>query len=445
MPHFDSPERSFEDVFDPKIHLDYSPPKKVYPLADLKLEPREFSTPIAATAPFQLLSKEGVLAYRRALFAPDVLDECAVSPYLNTLIVRDAAKKSKFLHDFWNHPETLRILSGLMQAPLVPIFKIEEGFVSVQTKSSRNIEEMKKEVSIEPDHRLTELSEHDRNADPFKSGSIIPWHFDSYPYACIIMLSHTDGMVGGETFIKCGDGTITKVEGPKYGCAYIIQGGILEHLASRAKGVKERIASVASFRANVDGFYDISFTTNTRPMTNTQDLHREWAAYRLNFLKKEIEATLEKVKNNQISTEDFHVFGKRQVSYMQQTYRQMVPRGLIDRTIKNHGNYGYYHADIIWGDICKCDGFELLLAAARKMEDTWEPARDYQGDLAASRLSLKRGEVLQGQLGRVVPSADAWQKYSMGDELLRQGQRELFLGWSDYFGFSSLVPSTVCK
>lgn len=54
--------------------------------------------------------------------------------------------------------------------------------------------------------------------------------FDSYPYACILMLSHTEGMVGGETFIKCGDGTITKVEGPKYGCAYIIQGGILGEL-----------------------------------------------------------------------------------------------------------------------------------------------------------------------------------------------------------------------
>ncbi|KAH0030048.1 hypothetical protein KCU78_g3175, partial [Aureobasidium melanogenum] len=423
------------------VHLDYAPPKKVYPLADLKLEPRDFSTPIAATAPFQLLSEEGVLAYRRALFAPDVLDECAVSPYLNTLIVRDAAKKSKFLHDFWNHPDTLRILSGLMQAPLVPIFKIEEGFVSVQTKSSQDIEEMKKEVSIEPDHRLVELSEEERNADPLKFGSIIPWHFDSYPYACIIMLSHTDGMVGGETFIKCGDGTVTKVEGPKYGCAYIIQGGILEHLASRGKGVKERIASVVSFRANVEGFYDISFTTNTRPMTNTPDLHREWAEYRLNVMKKEIEATLEKVKNDQISTEDFHVFAKRQVNYMQQTYRQMVPRSLIDQTIENHGNYGYYHADRIWEGIRNCDGFETLLAAAREREDTWEPCRDYQGDLAASRLSLKKGEVLQGQLGRVIPTANAWQRYSMGDELLRQGQRELFLGWSDYFGFSSLFPS----
>lgn len=41
------------------------------------------------------------------------------------------------------------------------------------------------------------------------------------------MLSHTEGMVGGETYIKRGDKKIEKVEGPSYGCAYIIQGGIL--------------------------------------------------------------------------------------------------------------------------------------------------------------------------------------------------------------------------
>jgi hypothetical protein len=195
---------------------------------------------------------------------------------------------------------------------------------------------------------------------------------------------------------------------------------------------------VASFRANVDGFYDVSYTTNTRPMTNTQDLHREWAEYRLMVMNKEIEATLEKVRTNKISTEDFHIFGKRQVNYMKATYRQMVSRSLIDETIRNHGNYGYYHADRIWGEIPRNEEYRQLLVEAGEREDTWEPGREYQGDLAAARLALKRGEVLQGQLGRVVPSRVSWQHYSMGDELLRHGQRELFLEWSDYFGFSKL-------
>lgn len=51
--------------------------------------------------------------------------------------------------------------------------------------------------------------------------------YDSYPYACIVMLSQTEGMVGGETYIKRGDGTVVNVVRPSFGCAYIIQGVIL--------------------------------------------------------------------------------------------------------------------------------------------------------------------------------------------------------------------------
>ena len=35
--------------------------------------------------------------------------------------------------------------------------------------------------------------------------------YDSYPYVCVIMLSDTDGMLGGETYIKTGDGVPMKV------------------------------------------------------------------------------------------------------------------------------------------------------------------------------------------------------------------------------------------
>ena len=35
--------------------------------------------------------------------------------------------------------------------------------------------------------------------------------YDSYPYVCVLMLSETEGMVGGETYIQKGDGTAQKV------------------------------------------------------------------------------------------------------------------------------------------------------------------------------------------------------------------------------------------
>ena len=154
--------------------MNYAPPKKRFTLKELVLELRPSSTPIAATTPFPLLSEKGVLTYRKALFSENVIRACSVAPYDNTLILRNAAGHSKFLHDFWNHPETLKIMSQNMKAPLVPIFPLEEAFVSLQT-SSNDLEEMKKEVSVEPQHERIPISESDLNYDPLKVKSIIPW------------------------------------------------------------------------------------------------------------------------------------------------------------------------------------------------------------------------------------------------------------------------------
>ncbi|CZT06815.1 uncharacterized protein RAG0_12457 [Rhynchosporium agropyri] len=192
------------ELFDPAIHLDYSPPAHLFSLADLQLEQRSTSTPIAATAAFLFLSHEGVLAYRGALFSDETLENCSVLLGANALILRNAGGHSKFLHDLWNHPETLKIMSKNMKVPLIPIMQMEEAFVSVQT-DSYDIEEMK-EIS---------------------KGATASSSYDSYPYACIVMLSHAEGMVGGQTYIKRGDKKIEKVEGPSYACAYDIQGGVL--------------------------------------------------------------------------------------------------------------------------------------------------------------------------------------------------------------------------
>ena len=131
-----------------------------------------------------------------------------------------------------------------------------------------------------------------------------------------------------------------------------------EHIASRAKGVEERIASVTSLRADVDGYYDISFLTNARPLTKIDDLYREWAEYRLNVMKKETEGTLRKVQANKISPEDFHIFGKRQVEYMQQTYRQMVPEVLLQKTLEKRGKPAYWNVHYEWDRLRQVAGFD---------------------------------------------------------------------------------------
>lgn len=40
------------------------------------------------------------------------------------------------------------------------------------------------------------------------------WHYDSFPFVCVTMLSDCTDMKGGETAILKGDGEIIKVRGP---------------------------------------------------------------------------------------------------------------------------------------------------------------------------------------------------------------------------------------
>lgn len=44
--------------------------------------------------------------------------------------------------------------------------------------------------------------------------AIVGWHRDSYPFVCVLMMSDTTGMIGGETALRTGTGEIKKVRGP---------------------------------------------------------------------------------------------------------------------------------------------------------------------------------------------------------------------------------------
>lgn len=42
----------------------------------------------------------------------------------------------------------------------------------------------------------------------------VAWHYDSFPFVCVVMLSDCTGMVGGETAVRMPTGGIMKVRGP---------------------------------------------------------------------------------------------------------------------------------------------------------------------------------------------------------------------------------------
>ncbi|KAJ5322636.1 hypothetical protein N7452_010925 [Penicillium brevicompactum] len=427
-----------EDVFDAKVHLHYIPPSKKFTMEDLNLESSPSASPVAGTVPFSLLSAEGVRAYRRALFRKEVIDNCASSPFPGTLVLRDAVKRSKFINDFWTHPETMKIVSEAAGVPLEVVMPTEIGHTNIQVQGT-TIAEMSGNLQVEPSVEKLELSAEDRAYDPLNdTKSIIPWHYDSYPYVCVLMLSETEGMIGGETYIKKGNGEAQKVEGPQLGHAVMLQGGEVCHLAARAKGVKERISTITSYRSKMPGVYDSSYITNVRPYADTSSLYSEWAHYRLRKMRDELTYLLEKAETEDDPAQESNTIQTlidHQIDYLQRTSRQMVDPKYTQQVINRLGKPAYYDAPRIWKVVQSLPEFKSLASAADAKRH-WMPESCWWMDLQNSIEKIRIGKPVQSALGTAV--LEKGQSYHMGDELLRQGLNEVFLDWLDDSGLWEL-------
>ncbi|KAJ5587695.1 uncharacterized protein N7459_003460 [Penicillium hispanicum] len=418
-----------DETFDPQLHLNYVPPEKKFTMKELLLDESDSTSPVAGTVPFPLLSPAGVRAYRRALFQQKVIDQCASSPFPGTLVLRDAAKHSTFIQDFWTHPETMRIVSEAAGVPLEVVMPTEIGHTNIQVEGA-TVSEMASNLNVEPSVGKEELSDEDRSYDPLKDErSIIPWHYDSYPYVCVLMLSETDGMIGGETYIQKGDGTSQKVEGPQIGHAVMLQGGEVKHLAARAKGVKERISTITSYRSAVPTVYDSSFMTNIRPYADLASLYPEWTRYRLRKLRDEITYYLDKIERESpltLDRESLDSLVNRQIDYLQRTSRQMIAPEYEQRVLKKFGKSAYYDAPRIWDSVQTLPEYGRLAAAADDQRK-WMPESMYWMDLQSSIESIRLKRSLKSSSGILVWPGT--RRYYMGDELLRQGLNEVFLDW----------------
>lgn len=159
------------------------------------------------------------------------------------------------------------------------------------------------------------------------------------------MLSHTEGMIGGETYIKKGDGeaqkvcknpdskrkaltnhTLGRLRAPQIGHAIMLQGGEVCHLAARAKGVKERISTITSYRSATPKVYDSSYITNVRPYADTNTLYPEWIRYRLRKLRDELTHHLDEMEKEEDAAQerkDIQNLIDQQIDYLQRTSRQI--------------------------------------------------------------------------------------------------------------------------
>jgi len=115
------------------------------------------------------------------------------------------SRAAKFIYDAWKHPKTLAIVSKIAGVDLVPVVDYEIGHINISTPGK--VQEHDKDVMIADDDQK----------------AVVDWHKDSYPFVCVLMMSNTDGMIGGETALRTGTGDVKKVRGPSKVCPIVLE------------------------------------------------------------------------------------------------------------------------------------------------------------------------------------------------------------------------------
>ena len=100
-----------------------------------------------------------------------------------------------FMHAAWTNPATLKIVSDIAGVDLIPVFDYDIGNINVSV--------------LDPNDVTKKTA--DNTADEMP---VTKWHYDSYPFVCVVMMSDTTNMIGGETAVKTGTGEVLKIRGP---------------------------------------------------------------------------------------------------------------------------------------------------------------------------------------------------------------------------------------
>lgn len=326
------------DDFDPKKHIDFTPPANSLTMSDLRLPEGTGVSSFAVSDPFQLFTQEAVQRMRVEIFSKEVMENCKYSSNLAQCQLRGfAAKYAPFVYDAWKNPETLAIISKIAGVELVTEMDFEIAHINISVKSEKQKAE---ELEAFMDRKLTEDDEGIAGCPWEDDKPIVDWHTDSYPFVCVTMLSDCTNMIGGETALRTGDGEVIKVRGPQMGCAVVLQGRYIEHQALRALGSTERVTMVTSFRPKHHTYRDDTVLTTVRPISNLSELYYQFSEYRLEILEERIRNQLKTMRDAQrsgrkVNTKFLKAFLQEQEMFLAHMNKEMiddefVTKGSID-------------------------------------------------------------------------------------------------------------------
>lgn len=259
------------EEFDSSKHLDFRPPGNIITMKEIGLEGYGIS-PNAVSEPFPLFSQDAIKQIRAEVFSDEVLRDCQYSSSFVKNMVRGMGPgRAPFTYSAWNSPELVSAVSQVAGIDLIPSIDFEIATINISVNDETvPVYNNQKEEPLED--RL----------------SAFAWHYDSFPFVCIIMLSDCEGMVGGETALRMPSGKTMKVRGPAMGTAVVMQGRYIEHQALKAMGGRERISMVTCFRPKSPHVRDETVLTGVRGISQKSELYRQYTEYRLNLLQDRI-------------------------------------------------------------------------------------------------------------------------------------------------------------
>ncbi|KAG5422200.1 hypothetical protein I9W82_001295 [Candida metapsilosis] len=350
--------------FDPLVHLQYyadatTGRDKFNSTRRLTMEqlglskPQLQISPIGVSDPFplftteaidimrsELLAKENFMKYARYCHSSTSGMDCVVRGYVKE---NNGTINCEFIHDAWTHPATMELVSRMAGVDLEIVIDFEIAHANISMKTS---EEADAEVAKHEETRKEELPADANIPSPSSSGddirAVVGWHHDSYPFVCVLMLSDTTNMIGGETSLRMGkkgssssSQEIAVVAGPKQGSACVLQGRLIEHIAPAPQGLSERITMVTSYRAKDPRLPDTSILATVKPEVNFgsryHEFYQQWVNYRCTLVKQRLDlimsgAMVEEGRDGKVVFDKERTVEKlKQLEeYIRVTYEEMI-------------------------------------------------------------------------------------------------------------------------
>lgn len=302
-------------------------------MEELGLSNKKQISPIAVSDPFplftdeamdlmrlELFEKQNILEHSRTIFnSTTVYDKSGLDFCVRGWVRKNRKVYKNFTYDAWNHPKTMELISTVAGADLKIVMDTDIAHINVNLSSPEKAQQERTDFESE-------------QALKTKGGDNMPavvgWHTDSPPFVCVLMMSDTTNMIGGETFLRMGNGEIACVPGPRKGYAAVLQGHLIEHLAAKPRGATERITMISAFIAKDPMVIDDSVLSTVKPEVNYSsryhEFYPEWIGYRVDILKHR----LEQLKKTTEESEKFDKEGtieqlKQIEAYLAKTWTEM--------------------------------------------------------------------------------------------------------------------------